>query len=145
MTAIILLPEVQPVVPCTDRTSPTYWTEVSGGNASWNGSAWDLFQNAQSNHRWNVNGVWPVGQTWSSVDFTYTTGGGFLTDDWTFIIRDTSGAQIGNVNVTGLGVGTHVVNVTLTFTTFDIGGSNAMEIDSFAYTTATLDKVCFNA
>ena len=144
MTTIILLPVEQPVVPCTDRTSPTFWTETSAGNASWNGSAWDLFQNAQAPHTWTVAGVWNLGYRPTSVDFTYTNTGAPLLDTWDFIIRDTSGAAIGSVTGVANGNGTFTVNVPLTFTTFDIGGSPAMEVNSFAYNTATLDSVCFN-
>ena len=100
---------------------PTFWNIT--GSQTWNGSAYVLPTTAVST--WSVNGTWANGYRPSAVEITYTLSPGFYFDSHEFRIYDSSGAIIGSTGGTfGFGLGTHVVTFPLTFTTFDIGGSN---------------------
>ena len=123
-------------ISCLSRHDNTYWTP---NIVTWNGSAWVLPGSADSDL--TVLGGWAAGLTPSSIDFTYTMGGGFFTDDHTFRVKDTLGNTIGSTNVLGNGVGTHVVNVPLTFVGNDIG---EIEFESYSYNNTTVDEICLN-
>ena len=142
---------------CTDSAylDNTYWTvDATTAHLAWNAGNgnWDIGIGSNNLNRWNVinsgpNDNWEVGFRPSAVDIKYTMGSGFYFDTWDFTVRDTSGATIGSVTGVSNGVGSHIVRIPLTFTTFDIGGTGAgaaLEVNTFAYSGSdTIDEICF--
>ncbi len=145
-----------------DYFTDAWWSVGPGavGVVAWNAANnnWDIGIGSNASNMWNViqsgpQDNWEVGFRPSAVKITYTMGSGPYFDTWDFTVRDASGNTIGSVTGVSNGVGTHTVNVPLTFngptTIHDIGDSNpttlpALQVDTFAYTGSdTIDAICF--
>lgn len=141
---LIILPK-EGVVSCaypvacggTQRYGPADWNDPGG---LWDGCQYVL--PSSQNSTLTVNGTWANGYRPSQLDLTYEMKPGYFFDIHDFEVRDTNNAIIGTGSGSGNGVGQFVVNIVLTFTTFDIA---ELRIASAGYYgTTTIDGLCFS-